>query len=153
MRHVVVRGTAIFGWSVHQHRNQASVLIIILLLFLISLIISFLLQFVLPCYYCQLPLLLLPLRQLLLLLLPLQLLLLLLLLVLLLLIIIIIGVHFHQPDWQPNVGHHWRQAGKGVSLSAPVNEWPSKDLILSLSLALSLQRLKTRPDLPDNNIL
>ena len=22
------------------------------------------------------------------------------------------------PDWQPNVGHHWRQAGNGFSLSA-----------------------------------
>src|SRR6218665_3528447 len=35
-----------------------------------------------------------------------------------------LGVRFHQPDWQPNVGHHWRQAGNGVSLSAPVNGHP-----------------------------
>src|SRR6218665_1897240 len=27
-------------------------------------------------------------------------------------------------------------------------QWPSKDSILSLSLTLSLQRLRTRPDLP-----
>src|SRR6218665_1412401 len=30
-------------------------------------------------------------------------------------------------------------------------QWPSKDSILSLSLALSLPRLRTRPDIPDNN--
>jgi len=34
------------------------------------------------------------------------------------------GARFHQPDWQPNVGHHWRQTGNGVSLSVPVNGHP-----------------------------
>src|SRR6218665_703213 len=32
-------------------------------------------------------------------------------------------------------------------------QWPSKNSILSLSLALSLQRLRTRADFPDNNNL
>ena len=32
-------------------------------------------------------------------------------------------------------------------------QWTSKDSMLSLSLALSLEQLRTRPDLPDNNIL
>src|SRR6218665_1287724 len=45
------------------------------------------------------------------------------------------------------------EAGRKRRFSFSACQWPSKDSILSHSLALSLQRLRTRPDLPDNNIL
>src|SRR6218665_1319885 len=54
----------------------------------------------------------------------------------------------------PSAGDFINQIGSRMSaITFSACQWPSKDSILSLSLALSLQRLRTRPELPDNNIL
>src|SRR6218665_1047155 len=61
--------------------------------------------------------------------------------------------------WCTHAPHHTAECRPSLEtggerrFSFSACQWPSKDSILSLSLALSLQRLRTRPDLPDNNIL